>query len=125
MRSRGCIGAMMAIACALGASDALAARSGRDGADPATTACVSAERAFSRALGGSCQIPLGAYATLAAETLHLRGFLATPDGRRMVQGAISGAPAEAEALGRALAARLCAEGGEAILAELACQPGGA
>lgn len=38
MRSRGCIGAMMAIACALGASDALAARSGRDGADPATTA---------------------------------------------------------------------------------------
>ena len=94
-------------------------------ADPATTACVSAERAFSRALGGSCQIPLGAYATLAAETLHLRGFLATPDGRRMVQGAISGAPAEAEALGRALAARLCAEGGEAILAELACQPGGA
>ncbi len=94
-------------------------------ADAATTVCVSAERAFSRALGGSCQIPLGAYATLEAETLHLRGFLATPDGRRMVQGELSGAPTEAEALGRTLATRLRAEGGESILAELACQPGGA
>ena len=58
-----------------------------------------------------------------AET-DLRGFLATPDGRCMVQGAISGAPAEAESLGRTLAAQLRAEGGEVILAELACQPGG-
>src|SRR6185295_10662982 len=33
--------------------------------DPATARCVQAERAVSRALGGSCAVPLGAYAELA------------------------------------------------------------
>ena len=93
-------------------------------ADPETTACVRAERAFSRALGGSCQVPLGAYAQLEGGGLHLRGFLSTPDGTRMVRGETRGRLDEAEALGQGLALRLRAEGGEEILAALACAAAG-
>lgn len=93
-------------------------------ADPETTACVRAERAFSRALGGSCQVPLGAYAQLEGVEIHLRGFLSTPDGSRMVRGETRGGLDEAEALGQGLALRLRAEGGEAILAALACAAAG-
>lgn len=39
-----------------------------------TWVCVEAERAVSRALGGSCSMPLGAYATLDQRTLTLRGY---------------------------------------------------
>ena len=92
--------------------------------DAATARCVSAERAFSRALGGSCQVPLGAYAQLEGGGLHLRGFLSTPDGTRMVRGETRGSLNEAEALGQSLALRLRAEGGEAILAALACAAAG-
>ena len=49
--------------------------------------CVRAERAVSRALAGSCVVPLGAYAEREADGMHLRGFVASPDGTRMVRGA--------------------------------------
>ena len=91
--------------------------------DAATAHCVRAERAFSRALGGSCQVPLGAYAVLEDGVLWLRGFVATPDGQRMVGGELRGAPAEDEALGIRLAQNLCAQGAAAILNELACLAG--
>ena len=86
--------------------------------DPATAACVRAERAVSRALAGSCEVPLGAYAEESAGRLHLRGFVATPDGTRMARAERSG-PADApEALGLALAEELRGQGAEAILAAL-------
>ena len=87
--------------------------------DGATACCVRAERAFSRALGGSCQVPLGAHAVLEGGRLWLRGFVATPDGRQMVSGEVRGAPGEAEALGRQLAQDLCRRGAAAIVAALA------
>ena len=58
--------------------------------DAETAHRVRAERAFSRALGGSCQIPLGGYAVTENGELWLRGFVATPDGQRMVRGEIHG-----------------------------------
>ena len=87
-------------------------------ADAATAACVLAERAVSRALAGSCEVPLGAYAVMREGRLWLRGFVARPDGSTIVRAEREGAPAEAEALGRALADDLRAQGAEAILAEL-------
>lgn len=87
--------------------------------DPVTTACVRAERAMSRALAGSCTVPLGGFAQVAGDTMRVRGFVASPDGRRMVSDEVSGAPAECEALGRALAQRLTALGAAEILAALA------
>ncbi|MDR3056357.1 MAG: hydroxymethylbilane synthase [Zoogloeaceae bacterium] len=88
--------------------------------DAPTAHCVTAERAFSRALGGSCQVPLGGYAILNDGQLWLRGFIATPDGQTMLEGEICGDPTDAENLGNALAADLRARGADAILAALGC-----
>ena len=86
--------------------------------DMATAQCVGAERAFSRALGGSCQVPLAGHALLVNDELWLRGFVATPDGQHMVCGEIRGTPGDAARLGLALAQQLRAQGAEAILAAL-------
>jgi hydroxymethylbilane synthase len=88
--------------------------------DPETAHCVKAERAFSRALGGSCQVPLGGYAVIDGGQLWLRGFVATADGKEMVAGELRGDPSADEALGRRLAETLRAQGAGAILEKLAC-----
>lgn len=88
--------------------------------DAMTAHCVKAERALSRALGGSCQVPLGGYAVIDNGQLWLRGFVASVDGQRMVAAEIRGNPADDEALGLQLAANLRAQGADAILAGLAC-----
>jgi hydroxymethylbilane synthase len=86
--------------------------------DRATAACVHAERAVSRALGGSCQVPLGAYAEIADGVMRLRGIVASPDGKRVVRGEVRGDPRAPEAAGEALAAALGSRGAAAILAAL-------
>jgi len=86
--------------------------------DAVAAACVHAERAVSRALAGSCEVPLGAYGQIEAGRLRLRGFVASPDGTRMASAELSGAPEDAEALGRALAELLRARGAAEILAAL-------
>jgi len=86
--------------------------------DPATAACVRAERAVSRALGGSCQVPLGAYGEIADGTLRLRGVVASPDGTRVVRDEVRGDPQAPEAAGEALAAALARRGAADILAAL-------
>jgi hydroxymethylbilane synthase len=83
-----------------------------------TEICVRAERAVSRALGGSCQIPLGAYATCAGSTITLSAFVATADGSRMARTVLTGAAAEPEAVGLAAAAALNQQGAAEILALL-------
>jgi len=83
-----------------------------------TADCVRAERAMSRALGGSCQVPLGAYAQIAGDTLSLRGFVAEIDGSRIISGSVSGPRQNAEILGCQLANQLLAQGAGAILAAL-------
>jgi hydroxymethylbilane synthase len=88
--------------------------------DAMTAHCVKAERALSRALGGSCQVPLGGYAVIDNGQLWLRGFVASVDGQRMVAAEIRGNPADDEALGLQLAADLRSQGADAILAGLAC-----
>ena len=87
--------------------------------DSQTTHCVRAERAFSRALGGSCQVPLGAYAVHDKGELWLRGFVATPDGGQMVCGELRGRLADDEALGQGLAQQLREQGADNILHFLA------
>jgi hydroxymethylbilane synthase len=53
--------------------------------DGATARCVQAERGVSRALGGSCAVPLGAYAEAAGSQLRLRALVASVDGRRIAR----------------------------------------
>lgn len=85
---------------------------------PETAACVRAERAVSRALGGSCQLPLAAYAQHAGGTLTLRGLVAAPDASVVVRAELEGAMREPERLGEALAQLLRARGAGRILAAL-------
>lgn len=85
-----------------------------------TSWCVRAERAVSRALAGSCVVPLGAHAATRADGVVMHGFVASPDGRRMVRARseaanLSGDP---EVFGRGLAGQLEALGARDILAEL-------
>ena len=86
--------------------------------DAATALCVRAERAVSRALGGSCQLPLGAYAQAEGEALRLRGLVASPDGTRIVRAEVRGAAGEPERSGERLAEELLARGADEILAAL-------
>ncbi len=86
--------------------------------DDVTSACVRAERAVARALAGSCEVPLGAYAIAEGAQLWLRGFVALPDGSRIVRAERRGDIGEAEALGQALADELQAGGAREILAAL-------
>ena len=79
---------------------------------------VQAERAFLARLGGGCQVPLGAHATLENGDLHLRAFLGSPDGARVIRGERRGGRAEGEAMGRDLAEEFLARGAGEIIAEL-------
>ena len=81
-----------------------------------TAACVLAERALSRALAGSCQVPLGGYAEMHDGQLHLRGFVASPDGGRMARAEARGT--DPETIGNAVAQALRAQGADEILAAL-------
>jgi hydroxymethylbilane synthase len=87
-------------------------------ADAATAACVRAERAVSRALGGSCTIPLGAYAESLAGKLRLRALVASPDGKRIARAQSEGPAADPEALGRRVADALRVQGAEEILSSI-------
>jgi hydroxymethylbilane synthase len=87
-------------------------------ADRASSLCVRAERAVSQALGGSCTIPLGAYAELTGERLRLRALLATPDGKRILRSECEGPAAQPETLGQRAAEQLRAQGAGEILASL-------
>ena len=82
-------------------------------ADDETTLAVTAERAFSRALAGSCHTPLAGHATLRHGELWLRGLLASRDGSEVMRGDKSAPVADvaaADALGTALADEFLARG---------------
>ncbi|MBP9100334.1 MAG: hydroxymethylbilane synthase [Nitrosomonas sp.] len=83
-----------------------------------TAYCVEAERALSRVLGGSCQVPLGAFAEISNGTLQLRGFVAQPDGKRIVSDALNGKPETGITMGQQLAQKLINKGAGEILATL-------
>ena len=87
-------------------------------ADAGTTAIVNAERSLGRALTASCDVPLGGHAKIKAGVLSLEGFVAMPDGSRMLRETIEGPTADADALGTALANRLLSLGADKILASL-------
>lgn len=87
-------------------------------ADADTNACVRAERALARALAGSCEVPLGAYAEVRGGALWLRAFVARPDGSEIVRAEGEGGLDAPEVLGQTLADELRAAGAERILAEL-------
>ena len=87
---------------------------------PVTAWCVRAERAVSRALAGSCTVPLGAYAAFSGDEARMRAFVASPDGSRMANAEAAGARLadDPERFGQALAGKLEQAGAREILAAL-------
>ncbi|WP_176649198.1 hydroxymethylbilane synthase [Duganella sp. SG902] len=81
-----------------------------------TALAVTAERKVSKVFGGSCQVPLAAFATVDGAAMHLRAMVATPDGQRIASAEVRGAAADAEALGAQAAELLRAQDAEDILA---------
>ena len=86
--------------------------------DATATSISLAERAVSRRLGGSCQVPLAAYAEIDGGNLTLRALVASPDGTRTLRAERSGPVDQAQAIGEAVAAELFDAGAQAILDEL-------
>ena len=86
-----------------------------------TAQCVEAERAMSRALGGSCEVPLGGFAEINGGVLRLRGFVARQDGSRVISDELSGNPGMGAGMGAQLAQNLKARGAQEILTALESQ----
>jgi hydroxymethylbilane synthase len=85
---------------------------------PQTRIALTAERAFSHTLGGSCQSPIAALAQIENGRLKLAGLVAEPDGSRVLRDFIDGESAQAENLGAALARRMLDAGARALLERL-------
>ncbi len=86
--------------------------------DQGTADCVSAERAFNRRLEGGCQVPIAGHAVLEQDQLWLRGLVADPEGRDVIQDEIEGPRSDGEALGVELAERLLARGAARLLSKV-------
>jgi hydroxymethylbilane synthase len=87
---------------------------------PESEWCVRAERSVSRALSGSCVVPIGAFAQRVDGGWYLRGFVGSPDGKKYVRAEehAQDVAANPEEIGQALAEKLMAGGAREILAAL-------
>lgn len=84
--------------------------------DAAARSATTCERALLHRLGGGCQVPIGAFADVRGEHLHLTAVVAHPDGSQVLREAQS--DTNPESLAAKVAKALLARGAEAILQEL-------
>lgn len=83
--------------------------------DAETRACVTAERALLHELQGGCQVPLGAWARLVADEIHIEAAVFSADGREFVRRDARGAAADPAAAGKRLGKILLEAGADKIL----------
>jgi hydroxymethylbilane synthase len=81
----------------------------------ASSQAVFAERTVSKAFGGSCQIPLAAFAEIESGTMYLRAMVATPDGIQSAKAEVHGKAEDYQALGMQVVAALRVQNADAIL----------
>jgi hydroxymethylbilane synthase len=85
--------------------------------DPRSRQAVDAERSFLATIGGACDLPVAAHATLTGSgDLQLDGLLAAPDGSALVRRRASSGTAEPSELGREVAELVLGSGGRELLA---------
>jgi len=87
--------------------------------DTTTAAEVAAERAFLRALGGGCRLPIAALGKLDGRMLTLEGMVAAPNGSTMIREKLSGTINDVEAMGKKLAEIVLDKGGRRLM-DLMC-----
>ncbi|TDK68231.1 hydroxymethylbilane synthase [Sapientia aquatica] len=85
--------------------------------DLTTAQAVHAERAVSKAFGGSCQIPLAAHAVIDGAQMRLRAFIALPDGTKIVRAEASGPSSQGAELSAQVVKQLQQQDAAAILAQ--------
>ncbi|MCR2747014.1 hydroxymethylbilane synthase [Limnobacter parvus] len=84
--------------------------------DPVFTTLVSAERAVSKALGGSCQVPIAGYATLDNSThFTLRALVASPDGKSVMEKSATGALADWQNVSAKVIQQLLEDGAQQLI----------
>jgi len=83
--------------------------------DPAARATITAERSLLQTLGGGCQVPIGAHASIVDETLRLRAIVASPDGAVLIRQQSEGPVSKAADLGARLAESMIEGGAREIL----------
>ena len=81
----------------------------------ATREAVEAERALLDALGGGCQVPLGAHARVDEGDLHLIAAVVAPDGSRVIRTKARGPAEQPQDLGRRAAEALLRDGAAALI----------
>jgi hydroxymethylbilane synthase len=86
--------------------------------DAPARAALEAERAVVVKLGGGCQMPIGAHATVNGDALTLSAMVLSLDGTRAVRAEASGLTREAQRLGTRVADDLLAQGAADILADV-------
>jgi hydroxymethylbilane synthase len=84
--------------------------------DPASRATTACERALLNALGGGCQVPIGAHAEFSEEQLVLTAVVASPDGTRVLRE--RQLDREPQKLGESVARLLLGKGAQEILDEI-------
>lgn len=87
--------------------------------DAKSSACAIAERAVSRVLGGSCQVPLAAHAVIEDQHIFLRALVALPDGSKILHAQGISDFDQADDLGKTVAQDLLSQGAREILDKLA------
>jgi hydroxymethylbilane synthase len=80
-----------------------------------TERAVACERALLAALGGGCQLPVGAYAEIDSGQLRITAVVAAPDGSKLIRDRATGLASQAESIGATLAAEFLARGAAEIL----------
>ena len=80
-----------------------------------TAAEVAAERALLAALGGGCQVPLGALGRIEDGILTLRACVCSLDGAEIIRADLAGSPLDAEAIGKLAAESLLREGAQSMI----------
>jgi hydroxymethylbilane synthase len=83
--------------------------------DPWVNFAITAERALLAELGGGCQVPIGAFASLENTELFLTGGVFSPDGATMIRYTAAGDCTKPSELGRSVAGVLLQRGAGAIL----------
>jgi len=84
---------------------------------------VLADRGFLTGLDGGCQVPIAAWSVIDGERLRLTGFVADVDGSRPIRMTAEGPVDNAWDIGAALAEKVLAAGGKAILDEVYAREG--
>ncbi len=83
--------------------------------DPATQQCVTCERTVLARLDAGCQLPVGVFAELYENDLHVRAIVISPNGRECIKAHDTGDRANPEKLGHRIAEDLLFRGARSIL----------